>query len=271
MGKNAITYTFSGDNPYTADNDKRYNVLSRLSLNPVINDVIAGQIITAAGGARIADGETPEKCQNKAKNKWFDPRALEFSYATGEGAARKNYKTRVAFREAELVETVATTVRDIINGAGGRVNCISLIGEDFRNLVYELVEDFDALPDPVAIPRLAPFIFSGSFTYVSDFALDFAMPFRIASNAEDSVLGEPNCFLPTSGIARCRLKNSVKPRRMIITTAVEGTGEKQKSEIPIESNDAAQILACQTFYAEAPFTMCLRYKGEHMNNVERYL
>jgi hypothetical protein len=277
MGKNAITYAFierGGDTPttpYIADSGKDYDVLSRASVNNVLTADRLATIINTAGGRIIPDGDPRPRCQNKAKDSWFDPRFIEWSYTTGEGPDLRNLKTRIAFTGRTDVLEVAAAGRAEITAGGGKTNCINLIGEDFLNVVYDKVTADDIVP--VTSPRFAPFIWSGSFLYESDADEDYLLPFKIATDIADqapSIFGPSMTFTPATGLGRCRPRGKKIPRHLTVTTGLE-TGEKQKSMLPIQSDDTEAISGLQTTFSNLPNTLCLRYTGETFYNLQTLL
>ena len=279
MGKNAITYTFTAirNNPYGADNGRTYNVASRIYLNGIIDAGLAQTIITEAGGTFLPDGVKPEKCDNKAKDKWFDPRFVEFSYSTGGGDPAglaedtNNFKVRVVVPDRQAIPGVTTAVRGALESGGARVNCIKLIGEDFMNILYDVGA---TLADPTTSPRFSPFVYAGRMDYDSDIGPDITLPFRMASDGEElppstlPIVGGPIEVITDSGRCPDRVR-SYDPRHMIVTTM--HAGGKQKTIVPISSDEAAEIAAAQTAMASNPAVYCLRYRGESQKTIERHL
>lgn len=257
---------------YLADRGTPVGGLSfRFGAPTDFTDTEVDNLLTAVGARRKTDADR-SGCPVASE---FSPRKLKLTRRDGNSLS-------FVIRDKDAAIPIATSLRNVINASGNPVQCIELIGEEWDDLLPELKTSVDG-PTPGVPSRsnLAgkQYAHSGKILYEYDSGLgkvqtvavrvDTDIVSATGDTSPPSILGAGGAWLDCVGPFElknpCPSKSTLVHRRYIGSFLTTGTGlinDYQQTEVPVRSQDAADILACGGLIADSASIVCLKYQGE---------
>ena len=271
MPRNVIPARFVPDNGtgYLMDIGIEIAANSRFVLPPDIDTAQAATILQNIGAEPLSENSNPIPCVGNLN---ADLRRLQFLRTSGGSMS-------VPVSAVTDLETAATVIRGILDGAGDEVVCIKLIGEFFPNLADELGLNYGqtTAPSHISVGNSKQFYYTGQVLYQSDTGGTVLQPIKSITDNENAPASQiasiwDNCVGDLSSVLPCRgqgRRNPRKHRRYTLTFAIGDNGVAENSEIievPVVSSDASDILNCGQAAAALPGAYCIEYRGESYNN-----
>lgn len=283
MGRQTKRYYFSplDGNPYTTDFGDARVFVGRFDIPAGLAEGTADTVVAALGATPVPIGdEVPIPCADSA-TKNFNPRFLEFTFRAVDGS---NRKLKLALPTIANVITTAQAIKTAIEGAapggfGGRVGCVRLIGEKHTN-VYERFAPAAAKTIANA-PQFNVAKYAASLGYTADVQPGQVITARtivatdVINVAPSAITNWDTLANALGGLQPCGGERKLRDvRRFIVDTVYadpNGDQQIQKTNVPVASNAPANITAGGTALAALPPVICLGYRGETFNRVNRFL
>lgn len=283
MGNLTKRYYFNpaDGNPYTTDFGDDRIFVSRFDIPAGLAEATADGLVAALGATPVPIGDvTPIPCADSA-SKNFNPRFLEFSFRNINGG---NSKLKLALPQRANVITTAQAVKDIIQGAapggfGGIVGCVRLIGEKHTN-VYERFAPAGGKTITNS-PQFSTAKYSAALGYTADVQPGQVITANMSVDtdgiglAPSSITNWDALANALGGLQPCGGERKIRNiRRFIVDTVYadpNGDQQVQKTVVPVASATATDIVAGGTALAALTPVICLGYRGESFDRVQRFL
>lgn len=283
MGRLTKRYYYSptDGNPYTTDFGDDRIFVGRFDIPDGLAEGTADGVVAALGATPVPIGDvTPIPCADSA-TKNFNPRFLEFAYRSIDGG---NRKLKLALAQRADVVTTAQAVKAFIEGAapggfGGRVGCVRLIGEKHTN-VYERFAPA-AAKTITNSPQFALAKYAPNLGYTADVQPGQVITTSInvetdgLNLAPSTITNWDTLANALAGLQPCGGERKIRDiRRFIVDTVYldpNGNQATQKTVVPVASNVAATIAAGGTALAALGPVICLGYRGETFDRLNRFL
>lgn len=261
--------------PYTSDWGDFYEINAGFYRTPDMTDVVASAIVTAVSGL---EDVAAAPC---ATQSGLEPRKLKFIRADG-----SSISVPVALR-GNLI-SIASTIKEEIEGLGVPVSCIKLSGEKWTRNIREDILDGTAIP-PFQAGVSSSSIgsiqnsYTGLFEYESDAPFESQIFARVKFNTPladtlpSSAFGAAISIAldnnPPSNLPSCPGRQTRDTRRFVVKRGIEqGTDVVMETrEIPVTLASADGIQAAGEAFASLPELLCLLYKGENNDRFHRLL
>ena len=294
MPKNTVSVRFpEGTNTkYVTDWGDSIISSAVFNLPPDIDETGKNAILTAIGGVENAD-LPPCPAINGTLRK------LKFTRAKGNTVS-------VPVRTRQDLLTAATTIRGVLNAGGSADNpvvCIDLIGEEFPNINDEMSLSY--APNTFAKTHKAPnnapkqYMYYGNIQYQADSTNPAGgvifQPVKTMTDTENSAPTQLDTeWLGCAGNFEIAVPcprpvgrlNPLKHRRFIMTfltksqavndaanppANVENGYKAEKTEVPVQHQDASLIKTCGEQLAALTGAYCIGYMGEKYRLYHRLL